>query len=106
MSMTKSEFLRRCQGLRWGLRGYGAAVDYQVAVLAEEAGVEWAPEPTPEPTGDLSMVRVIDAWGTTWRSDPTGDWYRISTASIHPWSKVPQPATVLRPEGAEEPSDG
>ena len=98
-SMTKSEFMRRYRELRddtRDLRGYSAPFDSDIAALVEEAGVEWDPEPTPEPTGDLSKVRAIDAVGDTWRWAPAG-W--IGSAFTQPWSKVPQPVTVLRPEG-------
>lgn len=99
MSMTKNEFMRRCRILRWGF-DYGEPLDSEIAAIAEEAGIEWDPEPTPEPTGDPSMVRVIDAEGDTWgpASSIVG-WVRVGGTRVQPWSGIPQPATVLRPEG-------
>ena len=97
MSMTKNEFKRRYRELRDEL--HVAPLDRDVAALAEEAGMEWAPEPTPEPTGDdLSTVRVIDAAGNTWLPG-IRCWIRLVEDSVEYWPEVPQPVTVLRPEG-------
>lgn len=52
MSMTMYEFLRRYQVLRWEHSG-GAPSGAEITALVEEAGVEWAPEPTPKPNDDV-----------------------------------------------------
>lgn len=98
MSMTRIEFLRRYQILR-GEHSDGVPSGVEIAALVEEAGFEWDPEPTPEPTGDLSLVRVIDAEGRTWRPI-LGGWSRIGSLTAEHWSEIPQPVTVLRPEGS------
>lgn len=99
MSMTRVEFMRRYQVLRWR-HSDRVPSGLEIAALAEEAGIEWGPEPTPEPTGGLSKVRVIDANERTWRKDPTRGWYCIGFFTYVPWSEIPQPVTVLRPEGS------
>ena len=102
MSMTKTEFVERCRGL-WFYGGGGtASFMEQLAVVAEEAGAEWGPEPTPEPTGDLGMVRVVDAAGSTWRPSRIGGWLCIEDGEHRPWAEIPQPATVLVPKGGQQ----
>lgn len=102
MSMTKSEFMQHYGALcRESVTATGRGPhSSEVAALAERAGVEWDPMPTPEPTGDLSMVRVIDAVGNTWGPRPDRRWSRLIDRATKPWSDIPQPATVLRPEGS------
>lgn len=97
MSMTKSEFTSLCRGAMYE-RNTAIPIIDRIVKIVEKAGIEWEPEPTPEPTGDLTMTRIIDAKGNTWRNETLG-WVRLGFVyHIKAWSEVPQPATVLRPE--------
>lgn len=67
--------------------------------FAEECGVEWAPEPTPEPTiADGEIVRVVDGKNRTWAKGRTGGWWCIDDKFFDGWLDIPQPVTVLRSE--------
>lgn len=100
-SMTRDEFRDAVREALTHRHSTLTDVSGLIVEYAERAGVVWAPELTPEPTGDLSMVRVIDAHGELWRacSKPVDGHHRwdMGQTWCKLWSDLPQPVTVIGP---------